>query len=88
MLVKNGKTKQITFFMILITIAIMIAPACSYFSAQNVETVEDAIDSLQEIGQTIRIMDNSLDEHTGNNDGQDIPGNVSGFGDICGANGR
>jgi signal transduction histidine kinase len=57
-------------------------------NAQDAENVGDAIDSLQEIGQTIRNMDNSLNEETGYTGGQDMPGNGSGFGDMGGGNGR
>jgi tetratricopeptide (TPR) repeat protein len=44
-------------------------------NAQNAGNVEDAIDSLEEIGQTIKNMEGFLSEHTGNNDGQDRLGN-------------
>ncbi|MDG6222946.1 MAG: hypothetical protein QCH99_06785 [Candidatus Bathyarchaeota archaeon] len=57
-------------------------------NAQDAKNVKDAIETLKEIGQVIRNMDNSLIEHPGFNGKQTMPGNGSGFGNMGGGNSR
>ncbi len=59
-------------------------------NAQDAETVEDAIETLKEMGQMLRNMDNSFTQKMGNNGGQQgqqqMPCNGSGFGNMGGGN--
>ncbi|MEJ2243897.1 MAG: hypothetical protein P8X87_05095 [Candidatus Bathyarchaeota archaeon] len=59
-------------------------------NAQDAETVEEAIETLKEMGQMLRNMDNSFNQKMGNygeeQGQQQMPGNGSGFGNMGGAN--
>ncbi|MFZ7136801.1 MAG: hypothetical protein ACOWW1_00045 [archaeon] len=59
-------------------------------NAQDAETVEDAIETLKEMGQMLRNMNNSFNQKMGNNGGQQgqqqMPGNGNGFGNMGGGN--
>lgn len=58
-------------------------------NAQGAEDIEDAIQSLEEIGQMIRNVDSALTQEFGRHrggQGQSMPGNGSGYGNMGGGN--
>jgi tetratricopeptide (TPR) repeat protein len=57
-------------------------------NAQGAEDVKEAIESLKEIGQTIRNMDSALTQEFGRHrgQGQNMPGNGNGYGNMGGGN--
>ena len=59
-------------------------------NAQGAEDIEDAIQSLKDIGQMIKKMDSALTQefgrHRGQGQGQGTPGNGKGYGNMGGGN--
>jgi tetratricopeptide (TPR) repeat protein len=58
-------------------------------NAQGAEDIKEAIQSLKEIGQTIRNMDSALTQEFGRHrggQGQSMPGNGNGYGNMGGGN--
>jgi hypothetical protein len=58
-------------------------------NAQGAENIKEAIQSLKEIGQTIRNMDSALTQEFGHHrggQGQSMPGKGNGYGNMGGGN--